>query len=61
MDPGTRRPGLLFLENENMDDTGTGKGIFSQGIGNRGFLEHVPLSVTQARDLSLEEGYRNKT
>jgi hypothetical protein len=57
---GTRFPELLFLENKNLD-TGTGKGIFNQGIGNRGFLEHVPLSVTQARDLSLEEGYRNKT
>ncbi len=35
---GTRFPGLLFLENENMEDTGTEQGIFNQGSENRGVL-----------------------
>ncbi len=34
----TRFPELLFLENENMDDTETGKGICNQGSENRGVL-----------------------
>ncbi len=61
VDHGTRILELLFLEYENLD-TGTGKGIFNQGVGNRGgFLEHVFLSVTQTRDLNLEQGSWNKT
>jgi hypothetical protein len=38
VDPGTRFLKLLFPENENREDTGTGQGIFNQGSENRGVL-----------------------
>jgi hypothetical protein len=57
VDPGTKFPRLLFLENENLD-TGTGRESLIKEVRIVGFLEHVPLCNSSVK---LDYGIRIKT